>query len=160
MHLANTWGCSALREFCLPKDETGKTTENVDLRTIIVIIFARTKTVRKQIFFSRRGTAFLALKSLVKGVKLVCSNQLLQYPGWPRGFSLSERRNRRRKTSDTGRSLRRPVQWDAVRVRFDPSNSIGSMNLSVLTSSLIRLATESSSNRFSIALLPTVAIWP
>ena len=35
---------------------------------------------------------------------------------------------------------------------FDPSNSIGSRNLSVLTSTLIGLATESSSNRFSILL--------
>ena len=35
---------------------------------------------------------------------------------------------------------------------FDPSNSIGSRNLSVLTSTLIGLATESSSNRFSIAV--------
>ena len=33
---------------------------------------------------------------------------------------------------------------------FDPSNSIGSRNLPVLTSTLIGLATESSSNRFSI----------
>ena len=35
---------------------------------------------------------------------------------------------------------------------FDPSNSIGSRNLSVLTSTLIGLTTESSSNRFSILL--------
>ena len=35
---------------------------------------------------------------------------------------------------------------------FDPSNSIGSGNLSVLTSTLIGLATESSSNKFSIAI--------
>ena len=35
---------------------------------------------------------------------------------------------------------------------FDLTNSIGSMNLSVLTSSLIGLATESSSNRFSFAV--------
>ena len=35
---------------------------------------------------------------------------------------------------------------------LDPSNSIGSRNLSVLTSTLIGLATESSSNRFSILL--------
>ena len=35
---------------------------------------------------------------------------------------------------------------------FDPSNSIGSRNLSVLTSTLIGLATEISSNRFSILL--------
>ena len=35
---------------------------------------------------------------------------------------------------------------------FDTSNSIGSRNLSVLTSALIGLATESSSNRFSIAV--------
>ena len=34
---------------------------------------------------------------------------------------------------------------------FDPSNSIGFRNLSVLTSTLVGLATESSSNRFSIA---------
>ena len=34
----------------------------------------------------------------------------------------------------------------------DPSNSIGSRNLSVLTSTLIGLAIESSSNRFSIPL--------
>ena len=42
---------------------------------------------------------------------------------------------------------------------FDPSNSIGSRNLSVLTSTLIGLATESSSNRFSI-LLSTLFPWP
>ena len=36
---------------------------------------------------------------------------------------------------------------------FDPSNSIGSGNLSVLTSPLIGLATESSSNKFSIAVI-------
>ena len=35
---------------------------------------------------------------------------------------------------------------------FDPSNSIGSRNLSALTSTRIGLATESSSNRFSIAV--------
>ena len=35
---------------------------------------------------------------------------------------------------------------------FDPSNSIGSGHLSVLTSTLIGLATASSSNRFSIAV--------
>ena len=35
---------------------------------------------------------------------------------------------------------------------FDPSNSIGSRNLSVLTNTLIGLATESSSNTFSIAV--------
>ena len=35
---------------------------------------------------------------------------------------------------------------------FDPNNSIGSRNLSVLTSTLIGLATKSSSNRFSILL--------
>ena len=34
----------------------------------------------------------------------------------------------------------------------DPSNSIGSRNLSVLTSTLIGVATESSLNRFSILL--------
>ena len=33
---------------------------------------------------------------------------------------------------------------------FDPNNSIASRNLSVVTSTLIGLATESSSNRFSI----------
>ena len=37
---------------------------------------------------------------------------------------------------------------------FDPSNSIGSKNLSVLTSTLIGIATEISSNRFSISLSP------
>ena len=42
---------------------------------------------------------------------------------------------------------------------FDPSNSIGSRNLSVLTSTLIGLATESSLNRFSI-LLSTYFPWP
>ena len=42
---------------------------------------------------------------------------------------------------------------------FDPSNSIGSRNLSVLTSTLVGLATESSSNRFSI-LLSTLFPWP
>ena len=35
---------------------------------------------------------------------------------------------------------------------FDPSNSIGSRNLSVLTSTLIGVATEIRSNRFSISL--------
>ena len=35
---------------------------------------------------------------------------------------------------------------------FDPRNSIGSRNMSVLTSTLIGLATESSSNMFSILL--------
>ena len=35
---------------------------------------------------------------------------------------------------------------------FDPSNSIGSRNLSVLTSTLIGVTTEISSNRFSISL--------
>ena len=35
---------------------------------------------------------------------------------------------------------------------FDPSNSIGSRDLSVLTSTLIGLPTESSSNRFSMKM--------
>ena len=35
---------------------------------------------------------------------------------------------------------------------FDPSNSIGSRNMSVLSRTLIGLAAESSSNRFSILL--------
>ena len=35
---------------------------------------------------------------------------------------------------------------------FDPTNSIGSRNLSVLTSTLIGLATENSSNSLSIAV--------
>ena len=42
---------------------------------------------------------------------------------------------------------------------FDPSNSIGSRNMSVLMSTLIGLATENSSNRFSI-LLSTLFPWP
>ena len=41
---------------------------------------------------------------------------------------------------------------------FDPRNSIGSRNLSVLTSTLIGLATESSSNRFSILVSTLGAI--
>ena len=74
-----------------------------------------------------------------------------------RGFSLSERLNRR------GKPLVQAVEFfekaGSMGCRFifpesdfDPSNSIGSGNLSVLTSTLIGLATESSSNKFSIAI--------
>ena len=77
-----------------------------------------------------------------------------------RGFSLLERRNT---TKRREKPLVQPVEFfenaGPMRCRFifpesdfDPSNSIGSRNLSVLTSTLIGLATESSSNRFSILL--------
>ena len=51
--------------------------------------------------------------------------------------------------------LRKPVQWDTVsnsQSDFDPSDLIGSRNWSVLTSTLIGLATESGLNRFSAAI--------
>ena len=77
-----------------------------------------------------------------------------------RGFSLLERRNTaKRREKPLVQTVEFSENAGPMRCRFifpesdfDPSNSIGSRNLSVLTSTLIGLAIESSSNRFSIPL--------
>ena len=80
-----------------------------------------------------------------------------------RGFSLLERRNTaKRREKPLVQAVEFCENAGPMGCRFifpesdfDLINSIGSRNLSVLTSTLIGLATESSSNRFSI-LLSTV----
>ena len=77
-----------------------------------------------------------------------------------RGFSLLERRNTaKRREKPLVQTVEFCKNAGPMRHRFifpesdfDPSNSICPRNLSVLTSTLIGLATESSSNRFLISL--------